>query len=239
MLYDALFILIIFISNIIQTITGFAGTALAMPLSLKLEGTEGAKPVLNLVALLVSVYVVIAHFKDIDWKQFLVIVLTVGVGFGVGYLVEMIPIESKILLYVYGAIVIVIAIVFFFIDFEKVSLPKWLMLIFLFLGGIIHKLYVSGGPFVVIYALHELKDKNKFRATLSLLWIILNSMIFTTEMIEGVFTSHTWILFSIGAGVTVVSLILGSLIAPKLSKKLFMKITCVLLLISGVTLLLP
>ena len=110
------------------------------------------------------------------------------------------------------------------------------MIIFLFLGGIMHKLYVSGGPFVVIYALHELKDKNKFRATLSLLWIILNSMLFTTQMMNGLFTNHVWILFGIGAGATILSLVIGSFIAPKLSKSVFMKITCVLLLISGVTL---
>ena len=236
MLYDALFILIIFISNIIQTITGFAGTALAMPLSLKLEGSDTAKPVLNLVALLVSLYIVIFHFKDIDWKHFITIILTVGIGFSVGYLVEMIPMESKILLYIYGSIVILIAILFFFIDFEKINLPKWLLITFLFLGGIVHKLYVSGGPFVVIYALHELKDKNKFRATLSLLWIILNSVLFTTQMIQGLFTPHTWILFGIGAGATIISMIIGAIITPKLSKKLFLKITCVLLLLSGVTL---
>ena len=236
MLYDALFILIIFISNIIQTITGFAGTALAMPLSLKLEGSDIAKPVLNLVALLVSLYIVIFHFKDINWKHFITIILTVGIGFSVGYLVEMIPMESKILLYIYGSIVILIAILFFFIDFEKINLPKWLLITFLFLGGIVHKLYVSGGPFVVIYALHELKDKNKFRATLSLLWIILNSVLFTTQMIQGLFTPHTWILFGSGAGATIISMIIGAIITPKLSKKLFLKITCVLLLLSGVTL---
>ncbi len=236
MLYDALFILVIFISNIIQTITGFAGTALAMPLSLKLEGSDTAKPVLNLVALLVSLYIVIFHFKDIDWKHFITIILTVGIGFGVGYLVEMIPMETKILLYIYGSIVILIAILFFFIDFEKINLPKWLMITFLFLGGIVHKLYVSGGPFVVIYALHELKDKNKFRATLSLLWIILNSILFTTQMVQGLFTPHTWILFGTGACATIISMIIGAIITPKLSKKLFLKITCVLLLLSGVTL---
>ena len=237
MVQDIFFIIVIFLSNIIQTITGFAGTVLAMPFSLKLEGADTAKPVLNLVAVVVCIYIVATHFKDIDWKHFLIILLAVGAGFGTGYAIELIPMNTKILLYIYAAVIIVIAIVFFFVDFEKVNLPMWVMIIFLFLGGIMHKLYVSGGPFVVIYGLHELKDKNKFRATLSLLWIILNSMMFTTQMINGLFTAHVWILFGIGAGATILSLIIGSLIAPKLSKNVFMKITCVLLLISGVTLL--
>lgn len=234
---DVLFIIIIFLSNIIQTITGFAGTALAMPFSIKLEGSDVAKPILNLVALLVSIYIVIIHFKDIDWKQFLIIFLSVGIGYALGFLIELYSlIDGKILLYIYASIVIVIAILFFFIDFEKVNLPKRLMIIFLVLGGIIHKLYVSGGPFVVIYALHELKDKNKFRSTLSLVWVILNAINFITQLQAGLFISHTWILFGIGAGATILSMVIGSLIAPKLSKNLFLKITCVLLLISGVTL---
>ena len=237
MVKDVLFILIIFISNIIQTITGFAGTVLAMPLSLKLEGADTAKPVLNLVAVVVSVYVVIRNFKDIDWKQFLLMILFVGAGFGTGFAVELIPMQGKILLYIYAGVIIAIAIAFFFVNFEKVNLPKWLMFIFLFLGGIMHKLYVSGGPFVVIYALHELKDKNKFRATLSLLWIILNSFLFATQLSSGIFNERVWVLFALGAGATALSLLLGSLIAPKLSKNVFMKITCVLLLISGITLL--
>ena len=238
MLYDFLFILVIFISNIIQTITGFAGTVLAMPFSIKLEGADTAKPVLNLVALLVSLYIVIFHFKDIDWKHFITIIISVGIGFGLGFLVEMFLGDNKILLYIYGGIIIVISILFFFINFEKVNLPKWLMIIFLVIGGIIHKLYVSGGPFVVIYGLHEIREKNKFRSTLSLLWIILNSILFATQIAEGLFLTHVWILFLIGAASTVLSILIGSIIAPKLSKNVFMKITCVLLFISGVILLL-
>ncbi len=236
MVSDILFILIIFLSNIIQTITGFAGTALAMPLSLLLEGNDIAKPVLNLVALLVSLFVVILHYKEIAWKHFFIILLVVGLGFGLGYLVEQIQMEGKILLYVYGSIVILISLLFFFLDFEKISLPYWLMLLFLFLGGIMHKLYVSGGPFVVIYALHELKDKNQFRSTLSLLWIILNSVLFITHLTKGILLPHTWLLFAIGALASILSILLGTFIAPKLSKKIFLKITCVLLFVSGVTL---
>ena len=208
-----------------------------MPFSIKFVGVDTAKPVLNLVALLVSLYIVIFHFKDIDWKHFLIIIISVGVGFALGFLVEMFLGDNKILLYIYGGIIIVISILFFFINFEKVNLPKWLMIIFLIIGGIIHKLYVSGGPFVVIYGLHEIKEKNKFRATLSLLWIILNSILFATQITNGLFTTHVWILFGIGAGITILSIFIGSLIAPKLSKNVFMKITCVLLFISGVILL--
>ncbi len=236
-LYDILFILIIFFSNIIQTITGFAGTVLAMPLSLRLEGDSVAKPVLNLVAVVVCLYIVIRHFKDIDWIQFLIILVCVGAGFGLGFAVELIPMTRVILLYIYASFIILLAIAFFFIDFEKTELPLWLMIIFLVLGGIMHKLYVSGVPLVVIYGMSRLKEKNTFRSTLSLLWIVLNSILFATHLTQNLFTGKVWMLFGIGAAVSLLSLLIGSLIAPHLSRKLFMKITCVLLLISGITLL--
>ena len=47
-----LFYIIIFLTNVIQGITGFAGTILAMPPSLILVGYDVAKPILNVLGIL-------------------------------------------------------------------------------------------------------------------------------------------------------------------------------------------
>ena len=49
---DILFLIVLFVSNVIQAITGFAGTVLAMPPSAYLLGLAHAKVVLNAMALL-------------------------------------------------------------------------------------------------------------------------------------------------------------------------------------------
>ncbi len=59
MLQKILFFIVILISNIVQCITGFAGTVLAMPFSILLVGYDVAKPILNIVAIAVSVIIVI------------------------------------------------------------------------------------------------------------------------------------------------------------------------------------
>ena len=51
-----LFLLVILLTNIIQGITGFAGTILAMPPGLMLVGYPVAKPVLNVLGLLSGIY---------------------------------------------------------------------------------------------------------------------------------------------------------------------------------------
>ena len=234
---EIFFLLVILLSNIIQTITGFAGTVLAMPPSIRLVGEDVCKPVLNLVAIIVCAYVVIMHFKDINWKEFLWMILFVGVGFGIGTALSYLPHDSRIFLIIYGSVIMAIAVVFFFLNTDKVKIPDWILYILLVFGGILHALYVSGGPLVIIFATYKIKEKNQFRATLSMMWIILNSILFTEHMIQGRFTPQVWMLFGIGAGLSILSMFLGHLIAKKLNLKIFMKITYVLLFISGLSLL--
>jgi uncharacterized membrane protein YfcA len=48
-------------------------------------------------------------------------------------------------------------------------LPYFALLI---IGGIVHGMFSTGGPLVVIYASRTLPDKGQFRATLCLLWAV-------------------------------------------------------------------
>ncbi len=45
---NILFLIVVFLTNIIQCVTGFAGTVLAMPFSVMLIGLAPAKAILNL-----------------------------------------------------------------------------------------------------------------------------------------------------------------------------------------------
>ena len=74
------FLLVILLSNIIQGITGFAGTILAMPPSLMLVGYDTAKPVLNVLGLLSGIYVYAGHRKQVNWAELKKIVAVMAVG---------------------------------------------------------------------------------------------------------------------------------------------------------------
>jgi uncharacterized membrane protein YfcA len=232
-----LFLVVIFLANIIQTLTGFAGTVLAMPFSIMLVGAETSKAVLNLIAIPICLYIVIREYKSICVKEGLLMLLFIGLGFGIGFGLEYLPLDQNILLKVYGSVIIAVSLVFLFLlKPEKVQIPDWVLFIILILGGILHKLFVSGGPLVVIYAMAKFKDKNQFRATLSAIWVILNSVMFGQHLYLGYFTDEVWILFGIAMALTVGSIVIGKLLAQKVSLPIFMKITYVLLLISGVSL---
>lgn len=233
---EIFFLLVILLTNVIQAITGFAGTVLAMPVSLRLVGADMAKPVLNLAAIIICVYVVCRHFRDIQWKTFLKMLLCVGVGFGLGYAVQLLPIDGTYLLKFYGIVIMSVALLYLFADVDHIHIPTWVLYLCLFLGGLLHELYVSGGPLVVIFALKTIKDKNAFRATLSLMWICLNGIMFGMHLGAGLFTPHLWLIAGVALGISIVSFIVGSFLAKKLPLPVFMRITYVLLFISGISL---
>lgn len=237
-LFEVLFLVVILLTNVIQAITGFAGTTLAMPVSLRLVGPDVARPVLNLAAVIICIYVVIRHFKDIQWLEFLKMIVCVGVGFGIGFALQLLPIESTYLMKFYGITIMSVALLYMFVDIDKVKIPSWVLYLCLFLGGIVHELYISGGPLVVIYAMKRFKDKNAFRANLSLMWIALNGVLFATHLGNGLFSPHIWLLVGIAFAVSVLSYVVGSLLAKKMPLPIFMKVTYVLLFISGLSIIL-
>ena len=234
---EFLFILVVFLANIIQTVTGFAGTVIAMPASIWFVGYDIAKPILNFIAIFVCLVVVIVNFKNINWRKFLFLILFVGMGFGLGFVLN-ISIQkfdlSDIIFKIYGIIICLIAILFFFFKFEDKKLPIWLECIVLILAGILHFLYTSGGPLVVIFAVSSLKEKHEFRGTLSLMWVVLNSIGFVNDVVSNKFIDpHIWFLTLVVIIMSILSIAFGKMIVNKLNQKVFMKVTYILLFVSG------
>ena len=64
-----LFLLLVFVTNIIQSITGFAGTLLAMPAGMLLLGMNEAKAVLNVMGLAASLMIAISNRKEINLRE--------------------------------------------------------------------------------------------------------------------------------------------------------------------------
>ena len=231
---EILFLIVVFVSNIVQGITGFAGTVIAMPFSIKLVGIDTARALLNVVAIVISLLVVIFNFKKIKFKTLLFLLVFVGIGFGLGFLVHFFNLNGERVLKAYGAIICMIAVIYFFFEVDGHKIPKWVHSIVLILAGMMHFLFVSGGPLVVIFAVTMIKDKNEFRATLSMMWLILNSIILAMGIGDGIFTPHVWMIGGIAIFISLLSLFIARLLLKIIDTKHFMKIAYVLLFISGV-----
>lgn len=105
-------------------------------------------------------------------------------------------------------------------------------------AGVIHGMFISGGPLLIIYAVKKIKDKESFRATLSPVWSVLNTYILIKQILFGVITSNVMGTVLVGMPALMVGVIIGGKLATKMSQKTFLGLSYGLLLISCLSLIL-
>lgn len=241
MVQQVLFYVIVLLTNIVQCITGFAGTVLAMPFSIMLVGYETAKPILNILGIVVSSVIVFSNYKKINKKEFLKITAVMAVCIFADYFIGKQFLKYESVLYkTLGVTVIIFALINalkFYSKKEEKEMPKILMNIILVLSGLVHGIFVCGGPLLVTYASAKLKDKDEFRSTLSAVWVILNTMIMSEDISSGYFNKEVLTMLLISVVILIAAMKIGNVLCKKMSKNVFLQITYVLMFISGVSLL--
>ena len=232
---EAVFLGVVLFANIIEGITGFAGTMLAMPVSMLLLGVKNAKTILNLVAIFVSGYLTLKNHKDTNWMQVVKISCLMLIGMAVGvYVFQVLPLTriSKL----YGFFILIVAAKGLLVKKEP-TLSGGTLIGVLLGAGVIHGMFLSGGSLLVIYAVAVLKDKSVIRATLSPVWLILNLLLLVQDCIAGNFTTQVLALSALCIVPVIVAMAVGSVLHKKLKQAVFVKLTYVLLIVSGITLL--
>lgn len=241
---EILFYIIIFLTNVVQGITGFAGTILAMPPSLILVGYGVAKPILNVLGILAGVYVFLTQRKYVDWQQVKKVVLVMAVGIIAGFFLKNLLAGYDAILYrTLGIFVIFLAVQGLWHMSGKGKKPTQTTegstgksMALLVGAGIVHGMFVSGGPLLIGYLSRTIKEKTGFRATISTIWIILNSIILVQDIAAGMWTKHLLVMQCVSIPFLVAGMFLGSVLVKKMSQDVFMKLTYLLLFMSGILL---
>lgn len=234
---EIIFLFVLFVANVIQAITGFAGTVLAMPPSIYLLGMDNAKVVLNVMALLSGLMIAVMSYHHMNKKEVIKICVCMVAGMTIGIQICKTVPSEQILLIIYGVIILLIAGKNLLCHRQR-TLPKALLLVILLLAGVIHGMFVSGGALLVVYAAQVLKEKEEFRATLAPVWVVLNSMLLVSQVRQGVFTEGNIRLILISIIPLFMATWLGKKLVKKVSQKVFLNLTYVLLLVSGLSLIL-
>lgn len=145
--------------------------------------------------------------------------------------------RERVMYIMLGAVVILTAVSGIYKTFLKKggghSQGKAVSAVLLIAAGVTHGLFVCGGPLLVSYMTGKVSDKQEFRTTLSACWIVLNGIILTDDIRAGLWNKNMLLLFCISAVILFAAMFIGSLLCKKMSRGLFMKITYILLIVSG------
>jgi len=230
-----LFLLILFCAFTIQALTGFGGPLITMPVSITLLGVETAKPVIIFASFFVATCVSFTVWRHINWREVIKMALPMLVFMALGMWI-FVSADMNFLQIIYGIIVILIGAQKLFLP-KLGDPPKPVLYLCLALAGVMQGMFVSGGSFLVVYAVSVLKEKEEFRATMSGLWSVVNLFLLTATVIKGDFNAVNIALAAKTLIPLILAMIVGIAWAKRLNKEMFLRIAYIMLIISGTVLL--
>lgn len=227
-----LYMAAIFVSNIVQALTGFAGVMISIPPTILLYGPDMAKAVVNAIAWMVCVYLMIKNRQFINKKELARIVLFMLVGMAVGIHLYNV-LNPAILVPVYGIIIVGVALKNLIMKQSDSPIPSWVAIPVLLGAGIIHGMFASGGALLVVYLVSTFRDKATFRANVAAVWSILNAVLMFNDYQKGLYNAEFAHLLVLGIVPLVIAIYLGNKIHDMINQQMFNKVTYCLLLAAG------
>ncbi len=231
MIRTVLFVLVQLFSNFVQAVTGFGGGPIAMPPSMALVGVSEAKAAVTCILWVTCIIISVRQIKNIDRKHLGIILgcMIPGVFAGM-WLFSILPLN--ILMLIYGIIVVLIGGWKLFFP-TKSDLPHPARIAALILSGLMQGMFTSGGPFLVIYAVSAIPDKNRFRATVSTVWAVINTYMVARMAVGGMYSNGEYKLVLYSLIPVAIAIIVGKKVADRLNREMFLKVVYALLMISG------
>ena len=227
-----------------------------MPFSLRFVGMDVAVPVLNMLGLLSGIYVFIGSRRDVDLKVVRKVTAVMGISVVIGLFIKRsLSGSPHILYYILGTVVVMTAISGLIKSFRATT-SAWenqngnprnnikaqsgqdspYMLFLLIASGIVHGIFICGGPLLISYMTKKVPEKSAFRATISTIWIFLNSIVFVSHIIQGEWTASVIKSGFISIPFLLLGMCIGGILCRKTSQRFFSILTYALLLIAGGTL---
>ena len=233
--------LIVFASFLVEAATGFGSMVIALTLGALFHPVNQLLGWLVPVNMVLSTYLVVRGMRFVKWDFLLKRMLPLmTIGLIVGTLAATGAAQTTWLKPAFGLFVLAVAawqLRSALKPTEPIApLPAPARIAALFGAGIIHGIFATGGPLAVFVSARELPDKAAFRATLSMLWLVLNALVMPRLVIDGDVTVETLetsalMLIPLGLGIGA-----GEFIHHRLDESRFRIIVAVMLMIAGAVL---
>lgn len=229
------FVAFFFFAFCIQSITGFAGNMLVMPTGMQLVGMSTTIVILNVCCVVNCGQLAFMNRASINKRELakisggMLLFMLLGI-----YLDAVLPLSWLVV--AYGLVVLYVGVKNL-VSKKSRMLPEGALWVVLALAGLMQGMFVSGGAFLVIYAVQKLRDKDEFRSTLSALWCVLNIIYAAICLVQGKFTPEVLVLLCLCVPLGVIATITGNKIGKKFNQAQFVKFVYVLLVFIGLFLL--
>lgn len=226
----------IFCGFFVQTLVGFAGSLIALPILLLSLKLPDAIAYISIFYLFSSTFMVFKEWKNIDRETILRLTLAsiIGVVLGIVVLTYTRPVVLQKALGVF--ILLYVGYVIF--GKTEVLLGRKTNLAFGVLGGFFAGVFSTGGPLYVISVKNQVQEARTFRATMIGVLALVTLIRVPALSISGILNLQHVKMSLMILPVFFLAQFLGVKLFPKINEKQFKNILLILLCLSGFSLLL-
>jgi len=230
----ALIILAISLGFFVQTVVGFAASAVAVPLLLIVLDIRQSITLISILLFFFSVIMVYQSWKDINRR----IVWQMVIGIIPGMLVGIFVLKhgSPVFLKRFLGFFIISYVMYSFLRKRSIALLRKLSIATGFIGGIFSGLFATGGPFYVAYITNRLNRANAIRATIIGVLAIINILRLPMLAYNSMITAHIIIIALYAFPAFLLSIYLGQRFYRRINEAYFRNILLSVLLVSGLLL---
>ncbi len=229
-----LFAIIILISSILQTSTGFGFSIMATPFLLLLFSPADAVQINLILSLFISTALIAKIKKDVD-REILKRFITgsfLGVLIGVWILLTI----NLSLLKIGVSLLILLLTVLLILNFRIRQTYKRDLVVGGFSGALTASIGMPGPPLLLYFSGTEAK-KEKLRATTLAFYLYIYSVSLFLQVIFVGTTTKAWIASGIGLPLVVIGLFIGQILFRYINQRTFRIFTYIILIFTGVYLL--
>ncbi len=224
-----------------EAMVGFGSTVVGVTLGAHVWPIDSLVPVIVPLHVVVNGYVALRHRRHIDTDLLIWRILPfMGVGVLVGLAIFPL-IRGPALQKIFAALVVVFTAREFVLLFAgstaRRSMAGTEIAVWQVLAGVIHGIYATGGPLLVYSLTRRALPKAAFRSTLCAVWAVLNAILTATFILNGRIDAVSWKITLALLPVAPLGIFAGQWLHNKVSERLFRICICLLLFVSGMSLL--
>jgi uncharacterized membrane protein YfcA len=214
---------------------GFGGTVLAATIGAQAIPLDILLPAFVPLNMVMSTWLLVRGFRAVSWRLLArEVAPAVGIGAAIGLGLFHLSIKGVLALG-FGIFVVGLAMLQL-VRPSDAPLGSAVRSGLLGLGGVAHGLFGTGGPMIVYVVRRKLTDKRAFRASLAVVWLVLNVALLVNYASSGLYTSTAATAAGVIALVIVPGLAIGERVHHKLDAARFERVVRVVLLLAGASL---
>jgi uncharacterized membrane protein YfcA len=239
-----LLVAIAFAGFTVEASIGFGASLVTVTLGMLVIPLGELLPAYLPVNAALSAYLVARYHRQIAWRFLLRVLLLMGLGLPLGF-VAVSRFDAGVLRRTFGVFVAALAGLELLRrrraseparEHEAPASIRAFDAAVLALGGAVHGAFATGGPMAVYVAGRALPDKASFRASLSLLWLVLNTLLVAAYAARGAVGWVSLERSALLAGSLAAGIFAGEQLHRRVPPTSFRTVVFALLLVGGIVL---